>query len=378
VGERGPGSGPAAVPDRPLIVGDWWDAPVEQASPSLLTIEGSDTGDTGLFYPGRVNSLWAEPNRGKSLLCQHLVVEEAVQGRATLTIDFEKPFAHFRSRIRILGATREHALRIGYWNPTRAIRDEDLTDLLAFCAQQQVRTVIIDAVGRATAQAGLDDSSNPEYRQWIDRTVMPIVTAGMAVVLVDHPKKESSGPGRSDVAFYPKGAGAKLDVITGAAYTLRTREPFTRHRPGQAQIICTKDTEGARAIGDHVADLIVSPVSSDFTEVRIRVPSERRPGEPSQRRPTIYMEKVSKMLGQSSEPLSISQLKRMIGGKTEWVGVAVERLLEEGFAVEQAGPRNARLITEKKPFRQTTEPHPERTSEADRPLQSERMGDPGS
>jgi hypothetical protein len=363
VGDLGCDSSPVTMPNRPMLVGDFWDTPIEQPSPSLLTIEGCDDGDVGLFYPGRINALWAEPNRGKSLLCQHLVLQEAAQERATLTIDFEKPFAHFRSRIQMLGATREHAQYIGYWNPTRAIRDQDLAELLAFCARHRVGTVIVDAVGRATAQAGLDDSSNPEYRQWIDGTVMPLVAAGIAVVLVDHPRKEGNGPGRSDVAFYPKGAGAKLDVITGAAYTLRTREPFTKHRAGRADIICTKDTEGARAIGDHVADLIVTPTAPDSTQVRIKVPSQPRTGVPSKPRPTVYMEKVSRVLAESSEPLCISEIKRIIGGKSEWVGVAVERLLEEGHATEQPGPRKARMITQVKPFRTDSQPTTEQQTD---------------
>ena len=67
--------------------------------------------------------------------------------------------------------------------------------------------------------------------------------------------------------------------------------------------------------------------------------------------PTVYVEKVSRVLAESSEPLCISEIKRIIGGKSEWVGVAVERLLEEGHATEQPGPRKARMITQVKPFR---------------------------
>lgn len=358
--EHGPSGTSGLIPSRPLLVGDFWDTPIEQVSPTLLRIEGCDadaaSGDAGLFYPGRINALWAEPNRGKSLLCQHLVLQEAVEGRATLTIDFEKPFSHFRSRLRVLGATREQAQYLGYWNPSKAIHDQERAELLSFCADHDVKTVIIDAVGRATAQAGLDDSSNPEYRQWIDRSVMPLVAAGMAAILVDHPRKEGNAAGRGEIALYPKGAGAKLDVITGAAYTLRTREPFTRHKAGRAQIICTKDTEGARAIGEHVADLAVSPTSSDSTVVRIVTASVQRTAVSAKPRPTGYMEKVSRALEETSEPLSISQLKRLIGGKTEWVGVAVERLLEDGYVGERPGPRNARMITGIKPFRDGEQP----------------------
>ena len=188
-------------PRVPLMVGDWWDAHVLSSKPSILKVgEGQ-----GLFYPGRVNAVWGEPNRGKSLLCQHLAVLEADAGRATLTIDLEKPLSHFRSRIQALGATRDSASFIGYWNPERAVTEAAVGALIGYCDQQRIRTVIVDAVGRATAQLGIDDNVNADYRQWFDAVIQPLERAGLTVILVDHPRKDFD---RAGAPLYPKGAGA--------------------------------------------------------------------------------------------------------------------------------------------------------------------------
>ena len=327
-----------APPRVPLIVGDWWDVHVASPRPGVLPVAEAE----GLFYAGRVNAVWGEPNRGKSLLCQHLAVTEAAAGRSTLTIDLEKPLSHFRSRVEALGATRASAQHIGYWNPERAITETAVGALIGYCDQQKIRTVIIDAVGRATAQLGIDDNVNADYRQWFDAVIVPLERAGLTIVLVDHPRKDFD---RSGAPLYPKGAGAKLDVIDGAAYALTTVTAFNRERSGRAQLVCAKDTEGARSVGEPAADMLVSPGEGGRRITVTLTAPEPRGSRSTAFRPTSYMEDVLRVLAAEDEPLSISELKRRIGKKGEWVGVAVERLLEDGAVTETAGPRNARLIS---------------------------------
>ena len=346
---------PVVPPRTPIIVGDWWDTPTTTATPSLLTVNNAEGEGLGLFYPGRVNAIWGEPNRGKSLLCQHLAVHEAAEGRRTLTIDLEKPLAHFRSRIEMLGATRDTARHLGYWNPDRTLDSDAALDVIGFCNTHTIGTVILDAVGRATAQAGIDDNDNAEYRRWFDAVIMPLERAGLTVILVDHPRKDAGSQGGKAAPLYPKGAGSKLDVIDGAAYAFVTIRAFSRDRSGHAQLVCAKDTEGARSVGDPAADMRVEP-ADDGASIRITLgaPDASTPAG-NAFRPTNYMQKVLEQLS-VEEPLSISELKRRIGGKGEWVGVAVERLLEAGDVTEAAGPRKARLIRRTSPKQKARDP----------------------
>ncbi|MEZ5099575.1 MAG: hypothetical protein R3C15_07195 [Thermoleophilia bacterium] len=51
----------------------------------------------------------------------------------------------------------------------------------------------------------------------------------------------------------------------------------------------------------------------------------------------------------SSEPLSHNRIEQEVKGKTEFVRMAIERLIDGGYAAEERGPRNARLVRSLRP-----------------------------
>ena len=342
----------AALASGPIMAGDFWDLEMTIEKPVYMPVQGSDL---PLVYRGKSHAFMGEPGRGKSMIAQMLHVTEAQQGRCSLFIDLEKSFPDFRARIRALGATRETAGLIGYWRANGALSSTALAAIAAFAKQWGVEVVTIDSVGRALSRAGLIENDNDHVRSWYDRVADPMVAAGLTPILIDHVKKPGETGGRpggaSPASRYAKGAGAKLDVITGAAYGIEFVTPFSQHKPGLAKIITAKDNNGARHEGEVAAQVHVTPSDGGAKiDMLLKAPPESVSAD-GKSRPTAYMEKVSRLLETVAEPLSISRIKKEVGGKSEWVGVAVERLADEGFVSSAPGARNAKLISGVKVFR---------------------------
>jgi len=345
----------AALANGPIMAGDFWDVEMAVEKPVYMPVDGSDL---PLVYHGKSHVFMGEPGRGKSMIGQYLHVMEAEAGRCSLFIDLEKSFADFRARIRALGATKETAGRIGYWRASGALTPAALARIAAFAKEWGVEVITIDSVGRALSRAGLVENDNDHVRGWYDAVVDPMVAAGLTPILIDHVKKpETGGPrgGPAAVSRYAKGAGAKLDVVTGAAYGVEFVTPFSQHKPGLARIVTAKDNNGSRHEGEVAAEVHVTPSEAGAVIDMVLKAPEVSTNADGEFRPTGYMEKVSRLLESASEALSVSKIKKELGGKGEWVGVAVERLVDEGFLTSTPGPRNAKLIASVKPYRAAAE-----------------------
>ena len=73
-------------------------------------------------------------------------------------------------------------------------------------------------------------------------------------------------------------------------------------------------------------------------------------------RPTGYMEKVSRYLElHDEEPPSRNQIETDVTGKAEYVRLAIDTLVLEGYAVEFAGSNRVRLVKLERAFREGVE-----------------------
>lgn len=329
-------SAPAWSPAAALVcLGDWFDTEHVPARPELLQVDGS----MGLFYVGKSNSLAAPPGRGKTLLVQLLCLQEAVMGRDTVFIDYEKDLTTFLGRMKALGLSREQAEHCWYWRPDSSLAAL-VPVLLAQHAARPIDTVIIDSVGGALERMGphANENDNSCVRAWYRSSVDPLVCQGLSVVMVDHLRRADADAG-GDVRSAPKGAMAKLEVITGSAWSMRSGQPFSQDQAGVVQLSCTKDNNGGWAERAEVT----CHVTPDDGGKRISV--ELRPGGTllPPRRPTGAIDKVLAALRSSNEPMSRSALKAATGLKDADVKQAVEVLIGEGAVEDLDGPRGARL-----------------------------------
>lgn len=64
------------------------------------------------------------------------------------------------------------------------------------------------------------------------------------------------------------------------------------------------------------------------------------------------MESVSKILEAAMMPLSKSAVIKEVKGKTEWVMIAIQNLIDEKFVGIENGSRNALNLKSLRPYRQ--------------------------
>lgn len=340
-----------ALRQGPVMAGDWWDTELQLVEPAYFDVPGSKP----LLYPGKSHAFIGEPGRGKTMLAQHALVQEAKAGRCCLFIDLEKGFDSWRERVRSLGATKEDAARMGYWRLTQGVSPRAVERIVTFGQHWGVQCVVIDSVGRAVTRAGLEENSNDHVRQWYDGAVEPLLRCGFTLLLIDHFKKPGEGGGfrgGSGSSRYAKGAGAKLDVIDGAAYGVQTITPFSREKAGRLKVVCAKDNNGARHEDQVACEVEVTPLEGGrIIEVKVGAARVSMTPEGDTRR-TWYMEEVSRYLEKQDEPVTKDNVRGAIGRNKGYVTQALDTLVAEGFASEEAGKRNAKLISSVKAYRQ--------------------------
>ncbi len=347
-----------ALREGPIVTGSWWDVKHEPIHPTMLEVDGGNP----LIYPGMSHVFIGEPGRGKSMIGQWLCLSEARAGRTALFLDLEKNLPHFIERLKAMGCTREEAQRIGYWRLTKSITAEALERIKAFVDANTIGVVVLDSVGRSISRSNingknLDENNNNDVRLWFDLQVDPWMRWGCTPVLIDHTVKPSQ---HSNDSRYAKGAGAKLDVISGAAYMVKFAAPFSKEKEGMAKIYVAKDNNGDRAEGQLAAEMHVTPRDEGTRiEIKLTMP-EQKSGDDW--RPTVLMARISEWVEKMAQPLSWRAVREAPvgakggkGSKTH-IDAALRILRDEGYIDWPQGGK----ITHVKSYHQEDDPKSDR------------------
>lgn len=301
----------------------------------------------GLFYSGRDHLVSGEPEAGKSWLVLIAAAEELKAGRGVLWVDGDEvgPGA-LLERLRALGV-EDAAIseRFAYIAPNEPIGDR-LGDVLAVISDRGCRFVVLDGLNPLLVLHDLDPNVGADVERFWRALVAPLREAGAAVALSDNVVKSREARGRWAIGSERK--ASKVEVHFG----LHCIAPLARGATGRSRITVHKDRPG------HLARPCpgVLVLASDGEHVTWRIePDESRPAEGGFR-PTQLMLKVSRFLERRDEPLSRNQIEQGVGGKGKYVRQAVDRLVEEGYAVEVPGPNRARLVRLVRPFAEETPP----------------------
>lgn len=310
------------IPDLAAIC----DGTITEELPELLTRLDNQR----LLYPGRLCCLLGEPSVGKTWIAYAAGAELLNQGGSLVALDWEDTETNFVIRMRALGVP-DHVLtnrtRVVYISPELGLRNLADRQQLAQVVEQLNGPVmvIVDAYGPALARDGVDENSNSDVLTWTDQAFSPLTRAGALVLILDHVSKDPATRTRGG-----RGAGAKLGLITGAAYEVRTIQAFSRHHPGRLKLIIAKDRLGhVGPVGANAGEVVITPAGD-----RIHIEIEPPPDRDVPFRPTHLMEKVSLYVETAGEPVSARTIEQHVSGKGTAIREAIRILADEQHLTE--------------------------------------------
>jgi hypothetical protein len=305
----------------------------------------------GVFYPGRVHTVAAESEAGKTWLALLSAVVELGRGNAVLYIDFEDDEGGVVGRLLALGAKPEDVRsRFAYMRPDDPVTALDnRADLAVALGDLRPTVAFLDGTTEAMSLHGLELKDNTDVARFGKLLPRWIADRGPAVVGMDHVTKSAEGRGR-----YAIGAAHKLNGVNGAAYVLENRRPFGVGLTGRSSMFVAKDRPGhvrgmALPSGEGLswfADLVIESHDVSFVEATLDAP--QRGDGPF--RPTVLMQRVSDALAGAPEPLSKQDIEARVRGKAADIRTAVAALLDDGYITVTTGPYNAKLHTLVKPY----------------------------
>jgi hypothetical protein len=310
----------------------------------LLRGDRDDTGPTTsvghrddgmyLLYPAAVNTIYGDPETGKSWIALAFAAEQLAAGVPVAYIDADHNGASaIGSRLVALGAGtavladpdafRHYAPEDG--RMLDAIRDELLGWRPGF--------VVVDSVGEVIPLFGGDSNSNDDVTRANRRLNIPLKDAGWCVLQLDHLSKNGD-------AAWPTGGMAKKRATDGTMLHVKVRTPFAPGAVGEAYLNITKDRHGRlREVDPKSAGLFVLDSSGLTTrwEVRAPLPADGEPAEP-----TELMQRISEYLDlrhrAGDERVSQRDIRKNMHGRAATIGTALRLLGQQGCtAADQRG-----------------------------------------
>jgi hypothetical protein len=113
---------------------------------------------------------------------------------------------------------------------------EHLARIVADCVPWRPDVAVVDCIGELMALRGANSDNADEYTQTINATVLPLVRAGAAAVLIDHMAK-----GKDSRAYGAGGTMAKRRKLGGTSIRVEPTRKLVRGRGGELALIGQKD-----------------------------------------------------------------------------------------------------------------------------------------
>ena len=300
-----------------------------------------------LFYRGKINALLGESESGKTWVALHAVAQSLHLQEKVIYLDFEDSGKGILGRLRALGLEDRHFENFTYANPDSNLTLDERIDLIDALMEIVPELIVVDGVNAAMTLMNLELTSNRDATFFSQQLLKPLALSGACVITIDHVTKSKESRGN-----YAIGAQAKRADINGAAIMCEVVLPFGRGMSGELTLKVTKDRPGhvrANSKEAKFAGTVSLKSSADGSVVMtILAPN----GERNRLRPTHLMEAVSRLLEAAQGALSKTAISKEIKGKTEWVFIACQVLIDEKFVSVENGARNSLNLRLLKPYRE--------------------------
>jgi AAA domain len=296
----------------------------------------------GLLYQGKRHAASGPPEAAKTLAALIFGLEwmRAGLGRVAL-LDFESGGRAIRLLLDELGASVEEVASVYFVAPAAA---PDAGDIEAM-ASAGVTFAVVDSAAGAYDASDLDDNKRADAERFYRGWIAPLFVRGVTTLVLDHVVKNSDARGR-----YAIGSERKLgtvDVHLGFEPVKQLR----RGGNGLVRITTHKDRPG-HLPRPRAAELELHSAPDSHGISWAFKAAEADDAEGGDFRPTYLMEKVSTFLeALDSGGATRRQVEEAVRGKAEYVRLAMDVLLGEGYAAEIPGGRG-RPLASVKPFRE--------------------------
>ena len=277
-------------------------------------------GDTGaLFYRGKVNSIFGDPESGKTWVALAAVADELSNGNRAAYIDIDHNGAQsIGENLVKLGVAMGTLCDQEMFRLTTPYDDIEFDALVADLQAWHPDLVILDSMGELLPIFGASSNDADEFTTVNRRVLTPLTREGAGVVVVDHLAK-----GADSRAQGPGGTMAKRRITGGAMLRITVSQPFAPGRGGKAHLNVFKDRHGglrAQVVHDKTKEPLIgefamteNPDGSLSWTVQPRdavvpISAVDRAGE----RRAQHEERVAKLLNAGHFPQSIAQAKRFL------------------------------------------------------------------
>lgn len=220
---------------------------------------GIRTDSVGLMYEGMVNSVFGDPESGKTMVCLCIATEQLFTGGRVLMLDLDHNGPEsITSRMLSFGVSESvlaDPQRFRYAEPEDA---GAIAKIIGDAQQWRPTFVVIDSVGELLPLYGANSNSADDFTNVHSSAIKPFAKAGAAVVLIDHLAK-----GSDSRSFGSSGTAAKKRAISGVSLRVTVVEAFTPGTGGRADISIAKDRHGGLRAHSPVGDR--EPLAAKFS-----------------------------------------------------------------------------------------------------------------
>ena len=309
----------------------------------------------GLFYAARRHLISGPGEALKTWLCLAATVAEIKASRGVIWADIDGMGPRdITARLLALGATEEEIEQYVYFtNPEGQLDAPELRELLAWAAQTRCRLFVADAFTGFLVQHDLDGNVGKDVERAWNR-LDPLLAAGIAVVLIDHVIKNPDNRNGQAIGSERKGTASYLH------FDLKPLEKLARGGTGRSRVNVSRD-RGAHFPRPTAGELILHS-NADTGAVTWTLKPPTTDGDTF--RPTIYMERVSRYIEQQIDAAK-GDIEAGVAGGTDYIRLALDILIDEGFVSRTRAARGALLHASLKPYREaeddlaSTSPKPE-------------------
>lgn len=303
-----------------------------------------------LFYAGKVNGIFGDPECGKTWLAQAAIIETLLNGGTTAMVDVDHNGPHHTAaRLLLLGADladRQDLLKLlADPNRFRYYQPDDGQQLRAAIDDLTNRApdvLLIDSIGEAIPMYGANTNDGDEITNAMRHICTRPADAGSCVITIDHLPK--SAEARS--TGYAIGSIAKKRMIRGAYIRAEAR---VQPAPGQRGLITLrieKDTAGElrkTSGGGYAGTFTLDSTRSETHGITAwSIGREEAPkNDDGTFRPTKLMEAISRYV-EDNDQCTQRDIESDVPGKSSYLRTALKLLIHEGFISTVPGPRNSR------------------------------------